>query len=89
MVSEKEYRKNLRTLRCVGCGALPVELHHITSMSAGMGKKTFEFLIIPLCWSCHLTGKSSIHQNKTAEARLLSATIQQVLTLVTQDKWVM
>jgi hypothetical protein len=37
---------------CHCCGAIPSHAHHVT-YSRGLGQKSYDSMVIPLCWKCH------------------------------------
>ena len=71
-------------LPCGLCGAHGVHLHHIRE-GQGMAQRASNFLVVPLCPSCH-TGPSGVHGDKTmlrihkmTELDLLAQTIEALV----------
>jgi hypothetical protein len=68
-------------LPCSVCGVDGVQLHHIRE-GQGMAQRASNFLVVPLCPSCH-TGPMGVHGDKTmmrikklTELDLLANTIE-------------
>lgn len=81
--SEKSYMNRVADLPCANCGEQPVELHHARE-GVGMSQRNSNFLVIPLCPSCH-RGSRGIHGDRTAfllrkndEMSMLADTIERV-----------
>lgn len=80
--AEKWWMGQVAQLPCCGCGAVGVQVHHVTGHPfRGVGKKAADVFTIPLCPECH----ESLHRGvKTWELRhgaqveLLAATIETV-----------
>ncbi|WP_333679902.1 HNH endonuclease [Dyella sp.] len=60
--AEKRHMDRVATLPCSVCGAHGVQLHHIRE-TLGMAQRASNWLVIPLCPSCH-TGKHGIHGDR-------------------------
>ena len=87
--AEKVYMDHVAQLGCVVCrnsglGHQDANIHHIRS-GQGMGQRASNYLIIPLCPTCHQHGKPSIHGDRRAfealygsEMDLLAQTIGEV-----------
>lgn len=85
--SEKVYMDKVARQSCALCYLLGtdsqgVQLHHVRE-GQGKGQRAQNWLVIPLCPSCH-TGKNGIHGDKSLlkiakvdEMDLLSITIQR------------
>ena len=80
--SESDYMDAVFNLGCHVCGS-PPQLHHIR-LFAGMGTRSPNVCIVPLCAEHH-TGEYSIHGSKAlfekiegTEAEMLSATILKI-----------
>jgi hypothetical protein len=76
-MNEKKYLNMIASMPCVQCGSFPVEIHHLRS-GTGMSQRGNNYLTIPLCVSCHRTGKDAIHNNTRDEWKMLAKTIQAV-----------
>lgn len=68
---------------CILCGEYGVELHHIRE-GQGMAQRAGDWLVIPLCPSCH-RGPNGVHGDKAmllvrkwTELDALAATIEAV-----------
>ena len=56
------YREWIRSLSCVGCGSRwQIEAAH-TGPDGGMSQKASDYSCIPLCRSCHTTGRNAYHR---------------------------
>jgi hypothetical protein len=63
--AEKRFHAFVASLPCVGCGAWPVEVHHV--ISDGFKRLTRNHrLVLPLCPLCHRVGPSALHVIGTA-----------------------
>ena len=65
-VRDKKYIAWLRTQQCLVCRrfpstAFPIEAAHSGNNGAGMGQKATDLDALPLCGSCHRTGRCSYH----------------------------
>ena len=58
----KDYMRSVADLGCICCGAIP-ELHH-PRFNVGMGQRSSDMDVIPLCPTHHRLGKISIHLGK-------------------------
>jgi len=62
---EKEYLDWLHEecyARCFVCGiSSNIEMHHVTDINRLNGKRRVHSRLVPLCISCHRTGKNAIH----------------------------
>ncbi len=81
--AERRYMSRVAQLPCANCEAEPVELHHARE-GVGMAQRNSNFLVIPLCPTCH-RGPRGIHGDRTAfllrkndEMSMLSDTIEKV-----------
>lgn len=87
--SEKSYMGRVAEGVCILCEALgcegdtPVNLHHVRE-GQGMGQKAQNWLVIPLCPTCH-QGRHGIHGDrallrlaKLDEIDLLAMTIERM-----------
>lgn len=81
--SEKRYMNRVAELPCSCCGAHGAHLHHVRE-GQGIGQKAQNWLVIPLCSTCH-QGKHGIHGDKALlrlakldEMDLLAATIERM-----------
>lgn len=65
-IAEREYLSKVADLGCIICGGI-AEIHHIRT-GQGMGKKSTNFEVIPLCHFHHRTGNygDAFHQGKKA-----------------------
>ena len=61
--SERDYMSRVASIGCICCGQ-PAELHH-PRKHTGLGLKSSNYDVIPLCPSHHRLGKVSIHLGKT------------------------
>ena len=64
---QKEHLKKTSELGCLIClmqcnPFVPCELHHIRDMT-GMGTRSSDFEVIPLCVNHHRIGPESFHEN--------------------------
>ena len=59
---EKDYMGMVAELPCMLCGAHGVQVHHVRE-GKGLSQRAGNFLVIPLCWACHL-GPMGIHGDK-------------------------
>ena len=64
---EKLHMRSIAELGCIICDKMnfpgsPAELHHIVS-NTGMGKKTTNYEVIPLCPHHHRNSDESYHQS--------------------------
>ena len=82
--ADKAYMGRVAELPCANCGAEPVELHHVRE-GVGMAQRNSNFLVIPLCPSCH-RGSKGIHGDRTAfllgkndEMSMLADTIERMM----------
>ena len=58
--ADKRFHAHVAAMPCVGCGAWPVEVHHV--ISDGFKRITRNHrLALPLCPSCHRTGPTALH----------------------------
>ena len=76
--AEKRYMGRVAALPCCACGATGVHVHHLR------GIKRNNYLVIPLCPSCH-QGEFSIHMDRKSfeaiygsELELLADTIEKL-----------
>lgn len=81
--AEREWMDRVAKLPCATCGVYGVHLHHIRE-TLGMSQRASNWLVIPLCPSCH-TGPHGIHGDramlkiiKADELSLLADTIHKV-----------
>jgi hypothetical protein len=81
----KEYKSMVADLGCIVCGA-PAMLHH-PRFCAGMGQRSSDWLVIPLCSDHHQNGgygtaihagQQAFEQNHGTEEQLLAKTIERV-----------
>ncbi len=77
--AEKRHMARVAELSCAACGKWGVHVHHIRAE-----RIKHNFLVIPLCPSCHL-GDFSIHKSKRqfegvhgSELHLLAQTIERL-----------
>ena len=78
---------------CMVCRSPFVHLHHIRPKNTGMGRRTSDFSVIPLCQEHH-QGNTGIHLNKTKfekqygkEIDLLEIIIKHVYRSDWRDTW--
>ena len=78
---------------CMICRSPFVHLHHIRPKNTGMGRRTSDLCVIPLCQEHH-QGNSGIHYNKTKfeelhgkEIDLLEIIIRHVYRSDWRDIW--
>ena len=57
---DKQHMDEVAQLGCIVCGNPYVHLHHIRYPGLGMGKRSTNFEVIPLCQPHH-QGKFSVH----------------------------
>ena len=57
---EKQHMNKVAQLGCIICGNSEVHLHHIRYPGLGMGKRSTNFEVIPLCQPHH-QGNLSVH----------------------------
>ena len=60
--SEQDYMSRVADLGCICCGQ-PAELHH-PRRHTGLGLRSSNYDVIPLCPSHHRLGKVSVHLGK-------------------------
>jgi hypothetical protein len=58
--AESNYMSKVASLPCVVCGNQPVELHHVRE-GQGMSQRAQNWLVIPLCPSCHRDSMMGLH----------------------------
>ena len=82
MNATKRHLSIVAALPCALCGAAPVEVHHLMS-GRTPGRRTSDWLTIPLCPSCHRDNLNGIHGQqamlkvmKKTELDLLAETIR-------------
>jgi hypothetical protein len=82
--TEKRHMDKAAQLPCCLCGARPVELHHILE-GRTPGRKSPNWLVIPLCPDCHRGDSNGIHGRrammqimKTNELELLGQTLELI-----------
>lgn len=82
--AEKVHMEKVARLNCALCGTNPVELHHILE-GRTPGRRSPNWLVIPLCPDCHRGDHNGIHGRqamlnimKTNELELLAQTLEQV-----------
>lgn len=80
----KTYMNGVAEHPCCVCGAEPVELHHVRE-GQGMAQRASNWLVVPLCPSCH-RGPRGVHGDKSAlrlrkltEMDLLAMTIERAM----------
>jgi hypothetical protein len=66
--AEKVHMNKVASLGCIACRVIgyegtPPELHHIRA-NAGVGQKSSNYDVIPLCAHHHRIDKNAIHQSK-------------------------
>lgn len=83
--ADKAHMNRVAELPCANCGTETVELHHVRE-GVGMAQRNSNFLVIPLCPSCH-RGSKGIHGDRTAfllgkkdEMSMLADTIERLVT---------
>ena len=79
----KEHMDKVAQLPCLTCGTEPVEIHHIRE-GQGMAQRASNWLVVPLCPSCH-RGSKGIHGDKSmmnirkwTELDLLAMTLERL-----------
>ena len=60
----KKHLDNVARIGCMVCRSPFVHLHHIRPKNTGMGRRTSDWCVIPLCQEHH-QGNTGIHHNKT------------------------
>jgi hypothetical protein len=82
----KRYKNRVAELPCAVCGREGVQLHHLRE-GQGIGQRSADLLVIPLCPDCHL-GPNGFHglgrrgfeaRYRTTEMELLAATLEKLL----------
>lgn len=61
---EKDYLNwlQMQNFKCFVCNSNSgIEYHHITDIHRLKGKRRVHNRLVPLCYSCHRTGKNAIH----------------------------
>lgn len=83
-VAEKRHMGKVAQLACCLCGSEPVELHHVME-GRTPGRRSANWLVIPLCPDCHRGSRNGIHGQramlrirKTTELELLAGTLERV-----------
>lgn len=81
--ADKRHLDRVSQLPCATCGAYGVHVHHIRE-GQGMAQRADDWLVIPLCPSCH-TGPQGIHGDRTmlrikrvTELDLLAETLKAI-----------
>jgi len=81
-MSAKAHMSLVAALPCALCEGYPVELHHILE-GRTPGRKSPDWLVIPLCPDCHRGDDNGIHGRqamlkikKTSELQLLAKTYE-------------
>ena len=80
--NERDYHAWIATLPCAACGDMPVHVHHIRHFAK---RDSNNFLVIPLCPSCH-QGNGGVHlapkvfemRNPGGEMKMLTNVIEQL-----------
>ena len=81
---EKTYHEFIATMPCIACGDWPVHVHHVR-FAAGIGQRSSNYLVLPLCPDCH-QGQEGIHGSpKIFEMR--HGTEQSLLAEVIENLW--
>ena len=82
--SAKRHMNEVARLSCCLCGAKPVELHHILE-GRTPGRRSPDWLVIPLCPTCHRDDHNGIHGAqamlkivKKNELELLAETLARI-----------
>lgn len=82
--AEKAHMGKVAQLECCLCGTRPVELHHILE-GRTPGRRSPNWLVIPLCPDCHRGDHNGIHGQqamlkivKKGELDLLAETLERV-----------
>lgn len=75
----KRHMDRVANLPCCLCGAQPVELHHILT-GRTPGRRSPDWLVIPLCEDCHRGNFNGIH----GQQRMLSVMKLNELDLLAQ-----
>ena len=60
----KKHLDEVARIGCMVCRSPFVHLHHISPKNTGMGRRTSDWCVIPLCQEHH-QGNTGIHHNKT------------------------
>lgn len=83
-MSAKDHMGRVASLPCAVCGASPVEVHHVLE-GRTPGRRSSDFLTIPLCPSCHRDNHNGIHGQrrmwdvmKKTEMSCLADTIERL-----------
>lgn len=83
--AERIWMSRVAELPCSLCGEEGVQLHHIRE-GQGMSQRASNFLVVPLCPSCH-TGPIGVHGDKTmmrvkkmTELDMLAKTIEALVS---------
>jgi cytochrome c553 len=58
--AERNHHAIVATLPCIGCGAWPVEVHHVRHDGRTSITRNHR-LVVPACSVCHRTGPNAIH----------------------------
>ena len=61
--AEQSYKDRVAQLPCCLCGDVPVSLHHVRE-GQGMAQRASDWLVVPLCPSCH-QGPKGVHGDQT------------------------
>jgi len=79
----KQHMDRVAQLPCATCGVEGAHIHHIRE-GQGMSQRASNWLVIPLCPSCH-TGSKGIHGDKSmmnikkvTELDLLAQTLERL-----------
>ena len=89
----KNHMSSVSRIGCMVCRSPFVHLHHIRPKNTGMGRRTSDLCVIPLCQEHH-QGNTGIHLNKTKfekqygkEIDLLEIIIKHVYRSDWRDIW--
>lgn len=80
----KRHMDRVAQLPCGLCGTAPVELHHVLE-GRTPGRKSPDWLVIPLCRDCHQGSANGIHGRQAmwkvmrkSELDLLAETLERI-----------
>ena len=70
-LTDKAHLAFVAELACVCCGMMPVVCHHLLrgDPKRGMGRKSGDNFVLPMCPSCHLALQNYGDETKFLEAR--------------------
>lgn len=84
----KDHMNKVAELGCLVCKR-PPQLHHIRPKNTGIGRKSSDWCVIPLCLDHH-TGKFSIHNSKKEFEKKIGTEIEllkKIYKIIYKHHW--